>query len=164
MAAGSQPEKFTSRAATDKFIALLSANYGEFYRMLWRILSREYGWIMSGLWENYVKIMRELCKDYGNIIAELLQRCSNFGACRDRTRTRDKLESCFGSSESNSCQLEKVSRPGIEPMTASGSNSESPKCCSDRESNSGHLEMCSRTGFMARFSINLLLRSAIISP
>ena len=58
-----------------------------------------------------------------------------------------------GSSESNSCQLEKVSRPGIEPVTASGSNSQAPKSCLDRESNSVHMEMCSWTGFMARVAI-----------
>ena len=140
-------------AATDKFYEI----YPRFIAELRRILSGVIANFIAGVWLDYRRIIgelwRDLWRDYQNIIAELLQRCNNFGACRDRTRTRDKLESCFGSSESNSCQLEKVSRPGIEPVTASGSNSQAPKSCLDRESNSAHMEMCSQTGFMARVAI-----------
>ena len=48
-----------------KFIDALSPNYGGFYRVLWRILSREYGWIIAGLSENYGE-------NYGEIIKILL--------------------------------------------------------------------------------------------
>ena len=50
-------------AATDKFYRNLSPNYGGFYRVLWRILSREYGWITAGLSQEYRK-------EYGNFIAK----------------------------------------------------------------------------------------------
>ena len=55
----------SNRGATDKFIDALSPNYGGFYRVLWRILSREYGWIIAGLSENYGE-------NYGEIIKILL--------------------------------------------------------------------------------------------
>ena len=47
------------------FIDALSRNYGGFYRVLWRILSLEYGWIIAGLSENYGE-------NYGEIIKILL--------------------------------------------------------------------------------------------
>ena len=48
-----------------KFIDALSPIYRGFYRVLWRILSLEYGWIIAGLSENYGE-------NYGEIIKILL--------------------------------------------------------------------------------------------
>ena len=51
------------------FIDALSPNYGGFYRVLWRILSREYGWIIPGVsqevWEFYSQSTAEVQRHYG---------------------------------------------------------------------------------------------------
>ena len=112
---------------------------------------------IAGVWLDYRRIMGELRKDYVKIMEILLLNYSSVAVILEHAGTGLELGTSWnpavGSSESNSCQLEKVSRPGIEPVTASGSNSQAPQSCSDRESNSDHMEICSRTGFTARVAI-----------
>ena len=54
------------QGAPDKFVDILSAIYRGFYRVLWRILSLEYGWIIAGLPQEYGR----LSEDCGNFIAK----------------------------------------------------------------------------------------------